>query len=145
MEKEASGDAAKTMLLKEYEQIELTLATATDKLCMMEQLVDFDSELGEIQRLLQSVEADAKAIDNFRLSALARALFLMLGQVKQANKIQPDTYAYLIYSMKTIVKLAGVSRYAARTGYDTLDATYGEAISAIIDHTDELTAPHMRR
>ena len=138
-------DEAGSQVPKAYDKIELTLTTASDKLCMMEHLVDFESELGEIQNLLQSVETDAKEIENFRLSALARAVFLMLGKVKQCHQMQPDTYAYLIYSMRTIVRLAGVSRYAAQTGFEALDATYGEAISAIIDHTDELTAPHMRR
>ena len=133
-----------TDLQKQYEKIELALAEAADKLCMIEQLVDLQAELSDVQQILLAVEKDARAVENFRLSALSRAVNLLLGQVIATRKVHPDTYAYLIYAVKVIVKLAAASKYEAATGFETPDAAYGEAISAIIDHTDELSAPHMR-
>ncbi|MBN2717960.1 MAG: hypothetical protein JXX14_19075 [Deltaproteobacteria bacterium] len=130
--------------LQIYEKIEKSLSHAADGLCMIEQLVDIKAELGNVQQILLTVETDARAVENYRLSSLARAVFLLLGQVIDTHRVQPDTYAYLIYAVKIIVRLAAVSRYAIITGFETLDNTYGEAISAIIDHTSELMAPHMQ-
>ncbi|MBN2529057.1 MAG: hypothetical protein JXR76_21890 [Deltaproteobacteria bacterium] len=129
----------------EYERIETLLGTTVDKLCMMEQLADFETELGEIQEQLQQVEEIARHIDNDRLATLSRAVQLLLAQVARASvkEVRPDTYAFLVYSVKTIAKLASISKYAVQTGYDIPDASYGEAIGAIIDHTEELSHPQM--
>ena len=139
-----SNTETEMQLQKHYERIELELADAADKLCMVEQLVDLEAELGNVQHILLIVENDARAVENFRLSALSRAVNLLLGQVIAARKVHPDTYAYLVYAVKTIVKLTSASKYAVATGFEAPFAAYGEAIGAIIDHTDELSAPHMR-
>jgi hypothetical protein len=127
-----------------YVKIDEQLASAADKLCMMEQLSDFSAEMGDVRKIFQNIESFAHGIDNDRLSALSRAVHLMINQIIRTERIQADTYAYLIYSTKVIRRLASLSRYSEQTGFEVSDTSFGEAISAIIDHTDELIQPHMR-
>ena len=127
-----------------YEKIDEQLSSAADKMCMMEQLSDFAGELTAVREIFQSIETFAHIIENDRLSALTRAVQLMIGQIMRTERIQADSYAYLIYSIKVIRRLASLSRYTEQTGFDASDTSFGEAISAIIDHTDELVQPHMR-
>ena len=145
-EKQNQNDLMDQDGLAEYEKIETALASVVDKLCMMEQLVDFDMELAQIQEQLKLVEHIAREIGNDRLATLTRAVQLLLIQMVRVpeKQVQPDTYAFLIYSVKTIAKLAGISKYTTRTGFEVQDSSYSEAIGAIIDHTDELSRPHMR-
>ncbi|MBN2343451.1 MAG: hypothetical protein JXX29_04625 [Deltaproteobacteria bacterium] len=128
-----------------YEFIETRLDTVADKICLLEQIPDVAPALEESQHLLADIEVVARSIDNYRVSSLARAVQLMMRQMITRNHqvIKPSSYAYLIYSMQTLMRLTKISSYSFKTGYEAVDHSYVEAIGAIIDHTDELSQPHM--
>lgn len=129
-----------------YADIEKELKKVADRIRLLNSVVSTSSILMECRDILSGVENTARIVENFRISSLARAVQLMMKRItiEDLGAIQPSTYAYLIYSIQTLIRLAKISSYTFRTGLEAEDNTYVEAIGAIIDHTDELGLPHMK-
>lgn len=128
-----------------YEFIEKQLDSVIEKICLLEQVPNISSVLVETQDLLRDVETIGRSVENFRISSLARAIRLMMKKMVSDENvtIKASSYAYLMYSLNSLMRLTRVSSYSVQTGVEADFNCYAEAIGAIIDHTDELGFPHM--